>query len=514
MSEQYSEQHSERYNKRILVTGATGYVGGRLVPRLLEAGYRVRLLVRGGAKRLAGRPWQNDVEIVQGDVLEPESLGPALADVDAAYYLIHSMGGKKFRERDQEAACNFSEAATKAGVEQIVYLGGLGGKDQALSEHLQSRQETGEALRTGGVPVTEFRAGMVVGSGSLSFEMLRSLVERIPVMICPRWAFNLTQPIAIRDVLSYLLAALETPASRGRIIEIGGPTVLTYADMLRRYAKIRNLPRLIIRVPVLSPFLSSYWVHWMTPVPVTIARPLIEGLLNDLVVTEDDAQALFPAIQPMAYETAVELAAKRVDANDIETVWSDARASSRGDLPQVYLSQEQGMLFERRERLINAPQETVYEVFSGIGGRRGWPSYNWLWTIRGLLDRAVGGPGMRRGRRHPDRLRVGDALDFWRVEAVEPNELILLHAEMKLPGHGWLRFRATPDAASGKTKLVQTAFFDPHGLSGLLYWYSVYPMHGFVFSSMIDSLCQQAEAQAEQMHSSRASHAETVDSPA
>lgn len=488
----------QHHDQRILVTGATGYIGGRLVPRLLEAGYRVRLLVRGGSKRLAGRPWQDDVEIVEGDVLQPDTLSAALADVDAAYYLIHSMGGKQFRQRDHEAACNFSEAAAAAGVQQIIYLGGLGGKDQELSEHLKSRQETGEALRTGGVPVTEFRAGMVVGSGSLSFEMLRSLVERIPVMICPRWAFNLTQPIAIRDVLSYLLAALETPASKGRVIEIGGPTVLTYADMLRRYAKIRNLPRLIIRVPVLSPFLSSYWVHWMTPVPVTIARPLIEGLRNDLVVTEDGAQEIFPAIKPIAYETAVALAAKRVDADDIETVWSDARASSRGDLPPVYLSQEQGMLFERRERLVDAPQETVFQVFSGIGGRRGWPSYNWLWTIRGLLDRAVGGPGMRRGRRHPNELRVGDALDFWRVEAVDPNELILLHAEMKLPGHGWLRFRAAPDEESGKTKLVQTALFDPHGLLGLLYWYSVYPFHGFVFSSMIDGLCNQAETRSAQ----------------
>jgi len=481
--------------KTILVTGATGYVGGRLVPRLLNAGYRVRLLIRGDGKRLAGRPWRNQVDIVQGDVLEPSTLPAAMCDVDAAYYLIHSMeGSKEFRRRDQEAARNFSEAAAAANVQQIVYLGGLGAPHQQLSEHLQSRHETGDELRAAGVPVTEFRAGMIVGSGSLSFEMLRHLTERIPVMICPRWAFNLTQPIAIRDVLSYLLAALEKPACQGRIIEIGSPTVLTYADMLRRYAQIRGLPRLIIRVPVLSPFLSSYWVHWMTPVSRSIARPLIEGLINDLVVTAYSAHEIFPEIEPMPYESAVELAVERINANDVETIWSDARASSRGDLPPVYLNQEQGMLFERRERLVNATAATVFKVFAGIGGERGWPSYNWLWTLRGLLDRAVGGPGMRRGRRHPDELRVGDALDFWRVEAIEPNELILLHAEMKLPGQGWLRFRAIPTEETGKTKLVQTALFAPRGLFGLLYWYSVYPLHGFVFSSMIDRLCDQAEA--------------------
>jgi hypothetical protein len=374
----------------------------------------------------------------------------------------------------------------------------LGSKEQKLSEHLLSRHETGEALREGSVPVTEFRAGMVVGSGSLSFEMLRHLAERLPVMICPRWAFNRTQPIAIRDVLSYLLAAIETPASQGRIIEIGSPTALTYAEMLKRYAQIRGLPRLVIRVPVLSPFLSSYWVHWMTPVPVGIARPLIEGLRNDLVVTEQQAAEIFPTIKPLDYDTAVKLAVARLQADDIETIWSDALASSRGDLPPVYLSQEQGMLFERRECAVNAPPATVFAVFSGIGGKRGWPSYNWLWGVRGLLDRLVGGPGMRRGRRHPDELRVGDALDFWRVEAVEPGELILLQAEMHLPGQGWLRFRVRPDAARGKTQLVQTALFAPRGLLGLLYWYSIYPLHGFIFSSMIANLCAQAEALAAQ----------------
>ncbi len=413
----------------VLVTGATGYVGGRLVPRLLEEGYRVRVLVRGGADRLRGRPWVDDVEIVSGDALDPASLVPVLQGVDAAYYLIHSMGGSgEFGERDRLSARNFGVVAAMQGVQRIIYLGGLGDPSANLSKHLRSRQETGEVLRRSGVPVTEFRAGMVVGSGSLSFEMLRHLTERLPVMICPRWVFTRSQPLAIRDILQYLISTLTAPESAGRIIEVGGADVLTYADMMYAYARERRLTRWLIPVPMLTPGLSSHWVHWMTPVPVGIARPLILGLHNELLVDDTAARELFPDIHPLGFQEAVRLALEHIRAGNIETIWSDALASSMGDLPPVLFTQEQGMLIERRQLRVDARPQAVYRVFAGIGGLRGWPAFNWLWELRGILDRMVGGVGMRRGRRHPEDLREGDALDFWRVERVRPGRSILLRA--------------------------------------------------------------------------------------
>ncbi len=473
----------------ILVTGATGYVGGRLAPRLLEEGYRVRVLVRGGAGRLHGRPWADAVEVVDGDVLDPASLVDALRGVDAAYYLIHSMGGSAgFRQRDHEAARNFGVVCAMSGVQRILYLGGLGDPESNLSEHLRSRQETGEVLRRSGVPVTEFRAGMVVGSGSISFEMMRHLTERLPVMICPRWVFTNTQPIAIRDVLNYLVAALATPASANRVVEIGGADIVTYADMMLGYAAVRGLKRWMIPVPVLTPWLSSYWVHWMTPIPAGVARPLILGLRNETVVQGDSARELFPHIQPMSYRAAVQIALDSIERGEIETLWSDALASSMGDLPPVFFAQEQGLLIERRRLRVDAPPAQVYRAFARLGGARGWPSYNWLWSVRGALDRLAGGVGMRRGRRNADDLREGDALDFWRVERIWPGQSILLRAEMKLPGHGWLSFEATPLDDGAQTELVQTAYFAPKGLFGLLYWYLLYPLHGVIFSAMIRNL--------------------------
>jgi uncharacterized protein YbjT (DUF2867 family) len=476
----------------ILVTGATGYVGGRLVPRLLENGYRVRCLVRD-PDRLQGRPWHSQVEIVAGDVLQPDSLAPAMQDVTAAYYLIHSMGGgADFHQRDMTAASNFSQAAQAAGVERLIYLGGLANPETALSEHLRSRQQTGDALRSGGVPVTEFRAGVIVGSGSLSFEIMRYLTERVPVMICPRWVYTRTQPISIRDVLAYLTAALSAPESAGRIIEIGGADVITYGEMMQLYAEVRGLKRLMIPVPVLTPRLSSYWVDLVTPIPAAIARPLIEGLRNENVVSEPGAAEIFPHIQPVGYRTAVERTLNALQASNVETAWSDALIVSQGDAPPVILTTHEGMILERRQRLVAASPAAVYQIFTGLGGKRGWLYMNWAWGIRGFLDRLVGGVGVRRGRRDPDDLRIGDALDFWRVEAIEPDQLLRLRAEMKVPGKAWLQFKVTPQ--DGQTHLSQTAFFAPKGLFGWLYWYALYPLHSLIFSGLIDQIARRAMA--------------------
>jgi uncharacterized protein YbjT (DUF2867 family) len=478
------------------VTGATGYVGGRLVTRLLEAGYRVRVLARDPA-RLQGRPWSSRVEIVQGDVLQPATLGPALAGVPAAYYLIHSMqkaaGGGEFHERDRLAALNFGRAAREAGVGRLIYLGGLGDPDADLSQHLRSRQETGDALRDAGVPVTEFRAAVIVGSGSASFEMIRNLAERLPVMVCPRWVYTRVQPIGIGNVLDYLVSALSTPDSAGRTIEIGGADVLTYADMMREYARARGLRRWLISVPVLTPRLSSFWVHWVTPIPAEIARPLIEGLRNEVVVRDDTARRLCPQIDPISYRAAVERALDRLNAGYLESTWSDALATSMGDRTPVKFAVQDGMMIERRQRVVAAPPSAVFREFTAVGGDRGWPTFNWAWRLRGIADRLVGGVGFRRGRRDPDDLRAGDALDFWRVEAVEPDQLLRLRAEMLVPGRAWLQFDVRPQA-DGRTLFVQTAFFAPRGLFGLIYWYALYPIHGFIFGSMIDALSARAVA--------------------
>jgi uncharacterized protein YbjT (DUF2867 family) len=478
-------------SKLILVTGATGYVGGRLVPRLLEAGYRVRCLARDPA-RLQGRAWLAQVEIVSGDVLQPQSLFAAMQGVNAVYYLVHSLGGgSDFSERDLLAARNCAEAAKAAGVRRIIYLGGLGDPQSNLSPHLRSRQETGDALREAGVPVTEFRAAVIVGSGSLSFEMIRYLTERLPVMICPRWVFTQVQPIAIRNVLDYLVASLEVEESADRVLEIGGQDVLTYAGMMSGFAKARALKRRLISVPVLTPRLSSYWVHLVTPIPAAIAQPLIKGLGNEVVVRDDTARRLFPTIELLDYETAVRLALGKMETHDVETVWSDALTSSQGQMTPVALITSEGMIIERRQSTVAVANEAVYRSFAALGGDRGWLYLDWTWQLRGMIDRLCGGVGMRRGRRDSLDLRVGDALDFWRVEAVEPNRAIRLRAEMKVPGLAWLEFRSVgqPD---GRTLLTQTAFFEPKGLLGLLYWYVLYPVHSLIFSGLIRKIEESA----------------------
>ncbi len=476
----------------VLVTGATGYIGGRLVPRLLERGHRVRCLARDPA-RLRDRPWRDAVEIVAGDVFEPASLASALRGVQAAYYLVHSLGsGVDFHQRDLAAAAGFGAAARAAGVDRIFYLGGLAHESPTLSEHLRSRLQTGEALRGAGVPVTEFRAGVIVGSGSLSFEMIRYLTERVPVMICPRWVYTRTQPIGIRDVLDYLVAALDTPACRGRIVEIGGADVITYGEMMTRYAEVRGLKRWMVPVPVLTPRLSSYWVNIVTPIPASIARPLVEGLRNENIVHDPAARELFPAIQPVDYCTAVARALAQLQAGSAETAWSDALSTSLRDGPVVTLTSREGMIREHRQCGVAAPAAAVFRVFTGLGGERGWLYLNAAWRLRGGIDRMLGGVGLRRGRRDPDTLRTGDALDFWRVEAVEPDRLLRLRAEMKVPGRAWLEFRAEPREGGG-TLLSQTAYFAPKGLFGNLYWYGLYPLHALIFSGLIARIARRAE---------------------
>lgn len=478
---------SMRSCARILVTGATGYIGGRLVGSLLESNYAVRVMVRD-PDRIQGRLWLNQVEVIQGDVFKPQSLIEAMQGITATYYLIHSMSSSEdFQQRDLVAANNFGNAAKECGVERIIYLGGLGDPDSNLSEHLKSRQDTGHNLAKAGVPVTEFRAAVIVGSGSISFEMIRYLTERIPVMICPRWVFTRVQPIAIDDILSYLTSALEAPDSSGKVIEIGGADVITYGDMMMGYAKERGLKRILVPVPVLTPSLSSYWVHWMTPVPASITRPLILGLRNEVIVRENSAEEMFPNISPVDYASAVRSALKSLDMGEVETRWTDALVSSQGDDNPTAMTIQEGMIIVRRQEEIKASPDNVYSVFTRLGGDTGWLYYDWAWKLLGIIDRLIGGVGFRRGRRDPDELRVGDTLDFWRVEAIEPGVMMRLRAEMKLPGNAWLQFEAHPHENTDSL-LVLTTFFAPKGLFGLLYWYGLYPFQSIVFSGLMRKL--------------------------
>jgi uncharacterized protein YbjT (DUF2867 family) len=476
---------------RVLVTGATGYIGGRLVPRLLEAGHSVRVVARDSG-RLRERFAR--AEVVEGDLSERESIERALQGVDAAYYLVHSMSREDadFAEVDRKIASTFADAARAAHVGRIVYLGGLGVEGENLSPHLRSRHEVGAVLRRSGIPVTEFRAAMIVGAGSASFEMMRYLTERLPIMVAPKWVATPCQPIAIRDVLAYLAAELARPNSAGKdqMYEIGGADVLSYHDMMMEYAAIRDLRRKLIVVPFFTPRLSSGWVHLVTPIPSRIARPLIDGLRSPVVVRDDRALRDFPEIHPIGFEEAVRRALNRYSTVGPATTWFDAYDVRT--LSGNFTGATDGMLIDRRERKTSASRGAVFSVFTRLGGRQGWLYADNLWELRGHLDRLVGGIGLRRGRRSASELRVGDALDFWRVEAYEADHLLRLRAEMRLPGYAWLEFEASADER-GRTSLVQTAFFDPRGVFGYLYWYAVLPFHGFIFGNMASRIVREAE---------------------
>jgi uncharacterized protein YbjT (DUF2867 family) len=478
----------------VLVTGATGYIGGRLVPRLLEAGWNVRCLVRD-PKKLVQRSWIADprVQVVAGDAGNPVDLAPALKGCAVAYYLIHSMiaAGGSYRVRDREIATVFSRAAGEASLDRIIYLGGLGDAAHDLSDHLTSRREVEETLASGPVPVTVLRAAMIIGSGSASFEILRYLVERLPAMITPKWVRTECQPISVRDTLFYLVTCLSTPASVGRTLDIGGPEVLTYHDLMRTMARALGLrKRLVLPVPVLTPKLSSLWIHLITPVGHRIARPLAEGLRNRVVCTNDQAALMMPT-RLLTSEEAIRAALAHDASQEPESSWLDA-----GPIPGDPQWAGGTVFVDRRSSTVKASPANTFSSVCRIGGRHGWFKADWMWKLRGVLDRLVGGPGLARGRRHPDRIEYGDVLDFWRVADVQPDRRLELRAEMRLPGQAILEFTIKPLEA-GSCTLEQTARFVPKGLAGILYWYLVFPFHGVVFASMLHGIRHRAESTPE-----------------
>ncbi len=470
----------------ILLTGATGYVGGRLRRMLEERGQALRCLTRR-AEALTSRVAAT-TEVVAADVLEFETLAPALEGVDTAFYLIHSMGSDQdFEERDRVAARNFAAAASAAGVRRIIYLGGLAHGDD-LSPHLRSRQEVGVLLGESGVPVIELRASVVLGSGSLSFEMIRALVERLPIMITPRWVDVEAQPIAVEDLLAYLIAALDLPLEGGRILEIGGADRVSYGDLMREYARQRGLRRVMIRVPVLTPRLSSLWLGLVTPLYARVGRKLIESIKHPSVVRDSAALDLFP-LRPRGMPEAIAAALINEDNEIAESRGYDA-FSSAGEAESWAGVSFRNRLVDSRARTLEVGPDEAFAPIRRIGGTTGWYAYDWLWRVRGFLDLLVGGVGVRRGRPDPEQLHVGDALDFWRVEAYEPGRLLRLRAEMKLPGRAWLEFEVLPE--NGGATIRQTALFDPVGLFGLAYWYLIYPLHCLVFSGMLKRIARAA----------------------
>lgn len=480
-----------------LVTGVTGYIGGRLVPELLDAGYRVRALARH-PEQLRDRPWHDQVEIVRGDVSTPDDVAAALDGVHVAYYLVHALGsGHRFESTDRHSALVFGKASREAGVGRIVYLGGLYPEGEDLSRHLDSRKEVGEILLASGVPTTVLRAAVILGSGSASFEMLRYLTERLPVMITPRWVNTRIQPIAIRDVLRYLVGSATMPPDVNRAFDIGGPDVVTYKEMMQRYAAVAGLPRRVIMpVNVLTPRLSSHWVGVVTPVPNGLARPLVESLVHEVVCKDRDIARYVPDPPQglIGFDRAVALALQRIQDADVATRWASASTPGAPSDPMPSDPDWAGgsLFLDERSSPVAASRASLWSVISGIGGQNGWYSWALAWQVRGWLDRFSGGPGLRRGRRDPHHVRVGDTVDWWRVEEVEEGHLLRLRAEMRLPGLAWLDLVCEQDDA-GRTVFRQKAYFHPRGLLGQLYWWSVTPFHGVVFGGMQRNIARAAE---------------------
>jgi len=484
-------------DQKIIVLGATGYVGGRLVPKLLEEGYFVRACGRSKEK-LKSRFWANHpkVELVEVDVQNPPSLSRALNGIDIAFYLIHSMNPESsdFEHADRLAANNMAWISQHSGLKRIIYLGGLGEDNHDLSKHLKSRHEVSEILKLGTVPVTEFRAAMIIGSGSASFEILRYLVERLPIMITPRWVNTPNQPIAIRNVIEYLCGCITKEETKDKTFDIGGNEVVSYLQLMRIYAEEAGLTRRwIIPVPFLTPHLSSLWIHLVTPVPSYIARPLAEGLRNPVICQDERIKKIIPQ-EILDCREAIKLALWRIHHNDVPTSWVDAGKVADNALAQQGDPKWAGgtILEDRRQRIIKASKEKIWSIVSRIGGQRGWYHGTWLWALRGFIDRMVGGVGLGRGRRNSENILNGDALDFWRVISVKENDHLSLIAEMKLPGFASLDFRIRPIGLES-CELIQLARFHPKGLAGILYWYALVPIHEYIFGGMINKISQLSE---------------------